>query len=106
MKLKHKKIKKGLPGMNFENHVQRLVSLTNFDTSEKPSADYKEVSLLTVSQGQMQKKTVTKTKFLQFNNKRFYFSDGITSLLLSHPYLKELVEFLKNRAKNRETFLG
>ena len=79
--------------MNFENYTKRLVSLTNFYTFEKPPANYKEVSRLTAFQGEMEKKTVTKTKFLQFNDKRFYFSDGITSLPLSHPYLKELVEF-------------
>ena len=79
--------------MNFENYVERSVSLKNFDTFEKLPVDYKAVSCLTVFQGQMQNKTVTKTKFSEFNNKRFYFSNGITSLPLSHPYLKELVEF-------------
>ena len=79
--------------MNFENYAERLVSLTNFDTFEKSSADYKEVSCLTVFKGEMQKKTVIKTKFFQFNNKSFYFSDGITSLPLSHLYLKKMVEF-------------
>ena len=32
----HKGIKKGSPGMNFENYAERLVSLTNFDTITKP----------------------------------------------------------------------
>ena len=41
----------------------------------------------------MQKKTCIKTRFTQFNDKHFYFSDGITSLPLSHPYLEELAEF-------------
>ena len=48
---------------------------------------------MAVSQDEMQKKTFTKTKFLQFSDKRHCFSDGITSLTLSYPYLKELVEF-------------
>ena len=89
----HKGIKKGSPGMNSENYAERLVSLTNLDTFTNPVADFKEVSRLTVFQSEMQKKTVVNTTFLQFNDKRFYFSDGITSLPLSHPYLKELVEF-------------
>ena len=92
---KHKGIKKGSSGMNFENYAERLVSSANFDTFEKPPANYKEVPRLTVFQGKMQKKTVSKTKFSQFNDKRFYFFDGITSLPLSHPYLKEPVEFKK-----------
>ena len=79
--------------MNLENYAQRSVSWTNFDTFEKPPSNYKEVSCLSVSQEEMQKKTFTKTKFLQFSDKRHCFSDGITSLPLSYPYLKELVEF-------------
>ena len=79
--------------MSFENYADRLVSLTNFDIFKKPPAHCKEMSRLTVFQGEMQKKMVTKTKFLQFNDKGFYFSNGITSRPLSHPYLKELVEF-------------
>ena len=47
-------------------------SLTNFDTFKKPQADYKEVSRLTVLDDEMQKKTVTKTEFLQFNEKQFF----------------------------------
>ena len=43
--------------MNFENYASRLVSLTNFDAFEKPSPEYKEVSRLTVHQGEMQKKS-------------------------------------------------
>ena len=37
----------------------------------------------------MQQKTITK-QFSQFIDKRFYFSDDITSLTLSHPYLQDL----------------
>ena len=40
----------------------------------------------------MQKKTVTKRKFSQINDKRFYFADGITSIPLCHPDLKELAK--------------
>ena len=89
----HKGIKQGSPGMNSENYAERMVSLTNLDTFTNPVADFKEVSRLTVFQSEMQKRTVVNTTFLQFNDKRFYFSDEITSLPLSHPYLKELVEF-------------
>ena len=91
--------------MNFENYASRLVSLTNFDTFEKPSPEYKEVSRLTVHQREMQKKkSLLKTKFSPFNNKIFYFSDGITSLPLSHPYLKELVEYKKKMGQRIERY--
>ena len=49
--------------MNFENFAKSINFLTNLNTFKKPLADYKEVSRLTVLDGEMQKKTVTKTKF-------------------------------------------
>ena len=52
----------------------------------------------------MQKKTSLKTKFSQFNDKIFYFSNGITSLPLSHPYLKELVEYKKKMGQGIERY--
>ena len=85
---KHKGIKKGSPGMNFENYAGMITSLTKFDTFERPPVDYKEVSKLTIFHGEMQKKTSVKTKFSQFNDKCFHFSDGISSLPFSHPYLE------------------
>ena len=56
---KHKGIKKGLPGMNFEKYAKkyRIVPLTNFDYSEKAPADYKKVTRLAVDPGEMQKRT-------------------------------------------------
>ena len=38
---KHREIKKGSLGMNFENYASKLVSLTNSDTFEKPFSEYK-----------------------------------------------------------------
>ena len=74
---------------------------------KSPPVDFKEVSRLTVSDGEMQKKTIIKSKFSQINDKRIYFTDAITSLQLSHPHLKELADFkIKKGTKNREIFLG
>ena len=72
----HKEIKKGSRGMEFSNYANRIKSLVNFDTFEKPPAEHKEISRFTVKQGEMVKTNVTKTKFLQVNDKRFYFPDG------------------------------
>ena len=90
--------------MNFENYAERLVSLTNFDTFEKPPADYKEVSHLTVFQDNTHKKTLNFFKFSQFRDKRFYFSGGITLVPLSHPYLKDLVVFKKEKGHRIEKY--
>lgn len=47
--------------------------------------------------GEMQQKYVIKTRFSQFSDKRFYFLDGITSLLLPHPYLNEFDKYKKQK---------
>ena len=76
--------------MDFENYANRILALNDCGFFEKPKAGTKQVLRLTIVDSEMQQKIVTKTKFLQFNDKRFYFSDGITSLPLSHPYLQDL----------------
>ena len=67
---KHKGIKKGSYGTEFHNFPCRIKSPVNFDTFQKPPAEYKEVSRFTICQGEMVKKTVTKTKFSQLNDKQ------------------------------------
>ena len=64
--------------MNFEIYASRIVSLNNCDTFIKPRAGFKEVSRLTVFEGEIQQKAVVKTKFSQFNDKVFYFLEGMT----------------------------
>ena len=104
---KHKGNKQGSSGMGFENFSNRIKSLANFDTFEKPPAEYKEVSRFSVYQGEMFKKTVAKTKFSQLNDKRFYFPDGIVSLPFDHKNLKEIDDFKQEkRSENRENTSG
>ena len=50
------------------------------------------------------KKTVTKSKFSQINDKRFYFPDGIFSLPFHHPILKELNEFKEEKGQRIEKY--
>ena len=61
---KHKGIKKGSTGMNFENFASRIKSLVNFDVFEKPLTEVKQVSKLTVNKGEMVKKQLRKQNFL------------------------------------------
>ena len=100
----HKRIKKGSAEMAFENYASKILSLNNCDTFIRPPVDFNEVSRLTVFDDEMQQKAVVKTKFSQFNNKRVYFSVGITSLPLSHPYLKELVEYKKKMGQRLKRY--
>ena len=75
---------------NFFKSVSTILRLNiwDFDFFDKPKTHTKQVSKLTVVDGEKQQKTATKAEFSQFNDKRFYFSEFITSLHLSHPYLK------------------
>ena len=102
---KHKGIKKGSSGLGFENFSQRMKSLNNFDTFEKPPGDSKEVSRFIVKAGEIRKETVVKNKFSQINNKRLYFPDGILSLPFHHPNLKELNEFKKKKGQKIKKYL-
>ena len=47
----------------------------------------------------MQKNTLMKSRFSQINDKRFYFADEITSLLLSYPHLERLIDFKTKKWK-------
>ena len=79
--------------MGYENFAQRIKSLVNFETFEKPPLDQKQVSRFSVAQGEMVKKTVVKSKFSQFNDNRFYFPDGVVLLPSAHPNLSKIDKF-------------
>ena len=48
---------------------------------------------------------IEKSKFAQINDKGYYFSDGIVSLPFSHPLLKEIVDFKREKKQKLEAFL-
>ena len=48
---------------------------------------------------------IEKSKFPQINDKRYYFSNRIASLLFSHPFLKETVDFKREKKQKIELFL-
>ena len=66
---------------------------------QKSPPDTKQTPRLTVSDGEMQQKTVTEIKFLQFNDKRFYFSNRTTSLPLSYSYLKDQNKYKEEKGQ-------
>ena len=101
---KHKGIKKGSSGLGYENFSQRVKSLVNLDTFEKPPHDSKKVSKLSVVAGEMVKTTVVKNKFSQLNDKRFYFPNGIVSLPFYHPNLVKINEFKQKKGQRIEKY--
>ena len=64
----------------------------------------KEVSRLTALEGEMQKKTVMKSKFSRINHKMFYLVDGIMSLPSSHPHLQGLIDFKTKKGQKIEGY--
>ena len=64
----------------------------------------KKVSKVTADQGETIRKTVLKTKFLQLNDKRFYFPDGFVPLPFGQPNLKKLDDFKRNQGQKIEKY--
>ena len=92
--------------MGFKNFTQKIGSLVNFDTFEKPPANIKQVSRLTVAGGEMVKTSVVKNKFSQINDKRFYFPNGIVSLPFHRPLLSKIDEFTQKKGQKLKNIFG
>ena len=101
---KHKGVKKGSSGLGFENFSQRIGSLVNFDTFEKPPHDTKKMSRFNVLAGEMIKSTYVKNKFSHISDKRFYFPDGVASLPFYHPILSKIDEFKQKKGQKIEKY--
>ena len=102
---KHKGIKKGSYGIEFNNFAGRIKSRVNFDTFQKPPAESTKRSLVSLSfKAKWGKNTVQKTKFSQLNDKRLYFPNSIVSLPYGHQNLKKIDDFKWKGAKNRKIF--
>ena len=101
---KQKGIKKGSIGMDFENYAERMKTLFGFKSYKKPKKDTKPVVRISVKKGEMTTHEIIKSKFLQLNDKRFYFPNAIVSLPFGHSALNELDEFKKNKGQRIENY--
>ena len=79
-------------------------ALVNFNTFEKPPPYQKQVSRLIVVAGEMVKKTATKSKFSQLNDKRFYFPDGVCFFTFRSSTLKKIDEFKQGKGQKIEKY--
>ena len=59
---------------------------------------------ISVEKGAMTTHKITKTKFSQLNDKRFYFANGIISLPFGHLSLNEIDEYKKNKGRRIEKY--
>ena len=60
---KHKGIKKGSVGMDFENYADRIKPLYNFESFKKPKNDSKSIIRISVKNGEMTTHRILKSKF-------------------------------------------
>ena len=65
----------------------------------------KNETCLLLMNNQMILEEIEKFKFSQISDKRYYFSDEIVSLRFSHPFLKEIVDFKREKKQKIEAFL-
>ena len=103
-KQKHKGIKKGSVGMDYENFVERIKPLYDFDTYVKPKRDTKPVVRISAKKGELTTHKITKTKFSQLNEKNFYFPNVIISLPFGHSSLKEIDTFKRDKGQRIEWY--
>ena len=101
---KHKGIKKGAPGMNYENYSERVKPLYDFESFVKPKKEMKKVVRFSVKKGEMTTHQIEKNKFSQINDKRFYFPNAIVSLPFGHGALKELDKYKKKKGQKIEAY--
>ena len=78
--------------MDFENYVERIKPLADFNSYQRPELDLKDVICISTKKGEMTTHKICKKKFSKLNDKRFYFPDSILSLPYGHPSLKEINE--------------
>ena len=90
---KHKGLHKTTPGMDFDSYSDRLSDLTEyyteFITKPNPVKQIEQKRFQIVNES-MQMKSISKVQFGQLYDKRFYFSNGITSLPYGHPSLENV----------------
>ena len=102
---KCKGLRKGVSGMELEYYAKRINSIWEIETfGQLPKGKHKQ-NRFTIKNNSMVLDEIEKSKFVQINDKRYYFSDGIVSLSFSHPFLKEIVDFKREKkTKNRGVF--
>ena len=95
---KHKGVKKGTAGMNFENYAKQIKRLrTDLDISFLP--EFVTQKRFEIQNTEMKMKAIQKVKFARLNDKRYYFSDGIVSLPFGHMLLEKTRQYKKQLDK-------
>ena len=76
--------------MDFDSYSERLSDLNEFPRDYIKNSQKKLQKMSQIIHESMQMKSVSKVQFVQSNDKRFYFPNGLISLPFGHPYLENL----------------
>ena len=100
---KRKGIKKGSAVMEYGNYAERIKPLIDFNTYKKPKVDVKSIGRISVKKGEMTARMIRKNKFLQLNNKRFYFPNAVfqyRSDIYLYPKLTDIKKIKVGKSKS------
>ena len=100
---KHKGLRKGAAGMEFENY-SRGINSVNENESFGPTINGKHLQFRFFVK-KMLLEQFEEFKFAQVNDRRYYFIDGYVSLLFSDPFLHDINQFKKDKNQKIEAFL-
>ena len=97
---KHKGIKKGTSGMDFDSYCSKLCDIIDYFETFYKKKNTKKIKQkrFQVVNDTMRMKTVEKIQFGQLNDKRFYFPNGLLSLPYGHFQMEEI---RKHRPKEK-----
>ena len=95
---KHKGVKKSTPGMNFESFASRIMDVTEYTQSQKRAKQIAQMRFQ-VKRTDMKLTAINRTQFAGLNDKRYYLTDGSTSLPYGYFLLPELNEKKKKYKK-------
>ena len=91
--------------MELENYSKQINSLKEIKTFGQLPVEKQKQKRFTIKNNEMILEEIEKSKFVQINDKRYYFSDGIVSLPFSHPYLLDIVQFKRDKKRKLESLL-
>ena len=102
---KHKVLRKGAKGMEFENYSKRINSIKETETFGQTTQENQKQNRFSIKRNEMVLEEIEKSKCAQINDKRYYFNDGIVSLPFFHPYLHEIIQFKRDKKQKSDSFL-
>ena len=91
--------------MNFESFSSRIMDNREYSYAEKNPKTVIQ-KRFNIKKTKMQMVTITKKQFVCLNDKRFYFSDGITSLPYGHFLLAETRDKKKHYKHIHKVIMG